>query len=133
MFELAHKIAIHFIVSDTQRLREQMDLYTSILVNDAWQQLQQDSNIVLVDIRDSTSFATAHPPKAQHLTEANFAEIFDPLEFDQPIFVLCYHGISSQKVAQHLIYNGFENVVNITGGFAAWQQAGLPVEKKNPC
>jgi rhodanese-related sulfurtransferase len=25
--------------------------------------------------------------------------------------------------------SGFGNVVNLTGGYAAWQQAGLPVEK----
>jgi rhodanese-related sulfurtransferase len=24
---------------------------------------------------------------------------------------------------------GFENVYNLAGGFAGWQQAGLPVEK----
>jgi rhodanese-related sulfurtransferase len=27
---------------------------------------------------------------------------------------------------------GFDNVVNLTGGFAAWQNAGLPVDHELP-
>jgi rhodanese-related sulfurtransferase len=32
-------------------------------------------------------------------------------------------------VAQELISRGFANVKALLGGFAAWQQAGLPLEQ----
>jgi rhodanese-related sulfurtransferase len=35
-------------------------------------------------------------------------------------------------VAQILIDNGFSNVKALLGGFAAWQQAGFPVESSIP-
>jgi len=47
---------------------------------------------------------------------ARLAEL-DP---QRPIACLCHHGARSQRVAQFLLQNGFENVVNIAGGIDAW-------------
>lgn len=106
-----------------------MHNYQTISVLDAWQLLQhKEQHALLVDIRDLATFLTLHPPSAVHLHQHNFSEVCDSLEFDQPILVLCYHGISSHGVAQHLANYGFEQVYSVDGGFAAWQQLGLPVE-----
>jgi rhodanese-related sulfurtransferase len=35
-------------------------------------------------------------------------------------------------VAQKLMDRGFTNVFALLGGFAAWQQAGLPVDTSTP-
>jgi rhodanese-related sulfurtransferase len=35
-------------------------------------------------------------------------------------------------VAQILISNGLSNAKALLGGFAAWQQAGLPIEQAAP-
>ena len=56
---------------------------------------------------------------------ARLAEL-DP---QQAIACLCHHGARSQRVAQFLVQNGFENVVNIAGGIDAWslqRDAGVP-------
>ena len=42
------------------------------------------------------------------------------LDTAQPIACLCHHGARSQRVAQFLAQNGFDNVVNIAGGIDAW-------------
>jgi rhodanese-related sulfurtransferase len=39
---------------------------------------------------------------------------------DRPVACLCHHGIRSQRVAQYLVQNGFETVVNIAGGTELW-------------
>ncbi len=39
-----------------------------------------------------------------------------------PVAVMCHHGVRSLRVAQFLVHNGFTNVVNITGGIAAWSE-----------
>jgi hydroxyacylglutathione hydrolase len=46
---------------------------------------------------------------------------------DRPIVVQCQGGARSSIAASVLLARRFENVVNMPGGFAAWQQAGLPV------
>ncbi len=39
-----------------------------------------------------------------------------------PIACLCHHGARSLRVAQFLVQNGFDQVVNIAGGIDAWSQ-----------
>jgi len=43
--------------------------------------------------------------------------------------VYCGRGNQSQQAAAILRKHGYANVFNLSGGFAAWQQAGLPIEK----
>jgi thiosulfate sulfurtransferase len=47
--------------------------------------------------------------------------------FEQPVLVICYHGISSQGAAQYLVNQGFEQVYSVVGGFDEWKRADLPV------
>jgi rhodanese-related sulfurtransferase len=48
---------------------------------------------------------------------------------EKPIIVYCGRGNQSQQAAAILRKHGYANVFNLSGGFAAWQQAGLPIEK----
>ena len=50
------------------------------------------------------------------------------MDFDSPIIVSCYHGVSSRNVATFLIEQGYENVFSVIGGFDGWVKAGLPIE-----
>lgn len=86
----------------------------------------------LVDIRDPQSFAVAHPESAYHLTNDSIVQLMNEVEFDQPILVMCYHGISSQGAAQYLVNQGFEQVYSVDGGFEAWHRAELPIESHTP-
>ena len=54
-----------------------------------------------------------------------FEELVD---FDSPIIVSCYHGVSSKNVATFLVEQGYENVFSIVGGFDGWCRAELPIE-----
>lgn len=85
------------------------------------------ADTVCFDIRDVQTFAQGHIPGAIHLTNDNLHQCLDELEFDEPVMVCCYHGISSILAANYLAELGFEQVATIDGGFEAWQQAGLPV------
>ena len=46
---------------------------------------------------------------------------------DERVLVLCDHGESSSLAAANLVELGFTRAGDITGGFAAWVAAGLPV------
>ncbi|PQJ68190.1 MULTISPECIES: thiosulfate sulfurtransferase GlpE [Photobacterium] len=105
-----------------------MEQFQHISVEQAYQLLQQtDSQAVLVDIRDPQSFALAHPEQAFHLTNDTMVSWMDQVDFEQPVIVMCYHGISSQGAAQYLINQGYENVYSLDGGFEGWRRAALPV------
>src|SRR5690606_30469974 len=44
-------------------------------------------------------------------------------DFDQPLIVACYHGISSQGAAAYLAHQGFSQVYSLNGGFEGWRAA----------
>jgi thiosulfate sulfurtransferase len=102
-----------------------MENFSHIDVLSAYSLMQQEK-AYMVDIRDPQSFAVAHAENAFHLTNDTMMEFMDQVELEQPILVMCYHGISSQGAAQYLINQGFEKVYSVDGGFEAWQRATLP-------
>lgn len=78
-------------------------------------------NIVVVDIRDAAAFQSGHIPKAIHLTNESMADFLREADFDMPVVVCCYHGISSQQAAEFLISQDFTDVYSLDGGFVQWQ------------
>ncbi len=105
-----------------------MDHFQHIEVADA-QSLIEQKSAKLVDIRDPQTFATAHAKTAFNLTNDTLVSFMEQTEFDEPVLVMCYHGVSSQGAAQYLVNQGFEQVYSVTGGFAAWHRANLPIEE----
>ncbi|GLR69122.1 thiosulfate sulfurtransferase GlpE [Agaribacter marinus] len=77
--------------------------------------------IKIVDIRDDQSFELGHIPNSFHLTNGSLVNFMNENDFDTPVVVCCYHGISSQQAAQYLIHQGFEEVYSMDGGFEAWR------------
>ncbi|WP_162045379.1 thiosulfate sulfurtransferase GlpE [Vibrio taketomensis] len=106
-----------------------MDQFKHIDVQSA-QTLMKNEQAHLLDIRDPQSFAVAHAENAFHLTNDTIVQFMQQAEFDEPVLVMCYHGISSQGAAQYLVNQGFEQVYSVDGGFEAWHRAELPVESK---
>lgn len=74
-----------------------------------------------VDIRDEQSFEQARVEDAFHLHNGSLQQLMSDTDFDTPLIVCCYHGISSQQAAQFLIHQGFEEVYSMDGGFEAWR------------
>ncbi|CAH8210577.1 thiosulfate sulfurtransferase GlpE [Vibrio aestuarianus] len=103
-----------------------MDKFQHIDAHGA-QALIEQNNAKLVDIRDTQSFTVAHARSAFHLTNDTMVAFMNDTEFEQPVLVMCYHGISSQGAAQYLVNQGFEQVYSVDGGFEAWHRANLPI------
>jgi rhodanese-related sulfurtransferase len=45
------------------------------------------------------------------------------------VLLICAHGFSSSLAAARLQQLGFARATDVIGGFEAWEQAGLPVER----
>jgi len=79
-----------------------------------------EENLVIADIRDVNSFNEAHIPNSINISNENIAQFMMERDFEQPIIVVCYHGISSQGAANYLIGQDFEDVYSLVGGFTDW-------------
>ncbi|MEH6395717.1 thiosulfate sulfurtransferase GlpE [Pseudoalteromonas sp.] len=85
------------------------------------QALLNKDDVVIADIRDPNSYQAGHIPGSEHLSNANIGEFMMNKEFDQPIIIVCYHGMSSQGAANYLSEQGFEDVYSMDGGFTQWE------------
>lgn len=104
-----------------------MEQFAHISVDEASAMLAE-GRARLVDIRDPQSFALAHARDAFHLTNDSLVSFTNEVEFDTPVIVVCYHGVSSQGAAQYLINQGYEEVYSLDGGFEAWRRTQAVVE-----
>jgi rhodanese-related sulfurtransferase len=64
-------------------------------------------------------------PKAAADSPVRDAALADPA---RPVLVYCASGVRSLFAADVLQVLGFTDVRSLAGGFAAWQQAGRPIE-----
>lgn|SRR5699024_3365833 len=98
-----------------------MEQFAHISVAEA-QVLLAKGEARLVDTRDPQSFAEAHVDGSFHLTNDTLLTFTNETDYDTPVIVMCYHGVSSQGAAQYLIHQGFEEVYSLDGGFEAWRR-----------
>lgn len=104
-----------------------METFEEITPEQAWA-LIENEGAILTDIRDLHRFTYSHPQDAFHLTNQSYGRLQDECDYDEPLIVMCYHGISSRNTAQFLVEQGYERVYSIKGGFEGWVRAGLPIE-----
>lgn len=95
-------------------------------------QLMNREDALVVDLRPAADFAKGHILGARSVPLADLEKRVRELDKfkAKPVIVHCGDGNRAAGGVALLRRNGFGNVVNLTGGYAAWQQAGLPVEKK---
>lgn len=98
-----------------------MEQFAHISVQETQKKLLE-GEVRIVDIRDDTAFAAGHIKDSIQLTNGSLHSFMSDVEFDTPVIVCCYHGVSSQQAAQFLIHQGFEEVYSLDGGFEAWRQ-----------
>jgi rhodanese-related sulfurtransferase len=97
----------------------------------------QRDGAVLVDIRPVAQRAAHGEIPGALAVERNVLEWrFDPRSaarltvagsYDLAVIVLCQEGYTSSLAAAALQEIGLHRATDLTGGFAAWQAAGLPV------
>lgn len=80
-------------------------------------------NALVVDIRDSHSFASGAMPDAVHLDGDNVEAFIAENDQARPLIVCCYHGNSSQGAAQYFAQRGFEQTFSLDGGYEAWAES----------
>ena len=92
----------------------------------------QDGAVQVLDVRREREWDEGHIEGASWWPLDNFK--VSPPEIDRavPIAVHCKGGYRSMIACSLLQRAGFQNVVNVVGGFDAWQAAKLPVSVEKP-
>ena len=93
-------------------------------------QLINREDALVVDVREPGEYDAGHVLGAKNHPLARLESGELGKRKNQPVIVYCDGGARAQKAAALLRKQGYEKVVNLSGGLGAWQQAGLPVEKK---
>ena len=97
-----------------------------ITVQDLQQRLRADGLQVL-DVRREAEWQAGHIAGAAWWPLDKFNAALPMADKNAPLAVHCKSGYRSAIACSLLQRAGFENVINVVGGFEAWQQAQLPV------
>jgi hydroxyacylglutathione hydrolase len=81
----------------------------------------------VVDVRRDGEWQAGHLENAQLWPLDRLRDSLPPLDKNAAIAVHCKSGYRSTVACSLLQRAGYTNVVNVTGGFDAWQQEQLPV------
>jgi len=82
--------------------------------------LQAGHAPVLLDVRESWEWKLCHLPGAILIPMGELPTQLEKLDKQAETVVICHHGVRSFHAARYLETTGFSDVVNLSGGVAAW-------------
>lgn len=95
-------------------------------VNELNHRLQSSGALQVLDVRRAPEWDAGHIENANWWPLDNFKVSAPEMDRDATIAVHCKGGYRSMIAASLLQRAGFRNVINVAGGFDAWEAAKLP-------
>jgi hydroxyacylglutathione hydrolase len=92
----------------------------------------QGNGLQVLDVRREPEWEAGHIEGAVWWPLDNFKIAPPEIDRNVPVAVHCKGGYRSMIACSLLQRAGFQNVINIVGGFDAWQQAKLPSVTEKP-
>ena len=90
--------------------------------------MQQQKGARLIDVREPREYAGGHAAGARNIPLGQVGARLAEIPADGPVLLICRSGSRSGQAQDILQGQGRTNTYNVTGGTAAWQAAGLPME-----
>ncbi|MBT2571499.1 MBL fold metallo-hydrolase [Planococcus sp. ISL-110] len=94
--------------------------YPSIKPMEA-KQLFDNNKVNIIDVRNSSEWNEGHIEGAHHILLGTLKEHLDDIPTDKPVLVQCGSGVRSTIGVSVLKSNGFDEVLNLTGGYSQWR------------
>lgn len=86
---------------------------------------------VLIDVSEPAEFAAGHAVGARNIPFGSLEGAKElPGNKTLPLVLICPTGARAGRAAGLLRKAGHEKATAVSGGLAAWREAGLPVDKK---
>ncbi len=86
----------------------------------------------VLDVRRESEWQAGHIEGAAWWPLDNLRVSAPEIDRNAPLAVHCQSGYRSMIACSLLQRAGFRNITDVVGGFAAWEQEGLPIEVGNP-
>jgi len=122
---MAHSPGFLQLVNDAKsRIREtNIDGYRKMI--------ESGEKPLLIDVREDNEFAAGHAAGAVHIGKGVIERDIETKEPDKNarMVLYCGGGFRSALAADALQKMGYTNVISLDGGWRAYQQSGLPVER----
>lgn len=122
---MVHSPGFLAIVNDAKSRIKQIDL-------DGYKKMLAESvPHTLIDTREESEFAAGHAAGAIHLSKGIIERDIETKAPDKAatLVLYCGGGYRSALAADNLQKMGYANVISLDGGWRAWSEAGMPVEK----
>ena len=100
--------------------------YRNVSASEAQQLINQGYSII--DVREPNECQTGMISKARNIPLSQLSKQLENLPSGQ-LLVYCASGMRSRVAASRISRSGQREVANLSGGIAAWRQAGFPVSK----
>jgi rhodanese-related sulfurtransferase len=81
---------------------------------------QGDKPPTLVDVREAWEYELCRIAGSVHIPLGDLPARMTELDRDSQLAVICHHGMRSQMAADFLERQGYSQVLNLSGGIAAW-------------
>ena len=122
---MAHNPAFLAIVNEAKSRVKEMDIEGYRKLRDAHEPH------VLIDVREDSEWSAGHAAGAVHLGKGIIERDIEAKVPDKNtrLVLYCGGGFRSALAADNLQKMGYTDAISLDGGWKAWQQAGLPVEK----
>ena len=89
--------------------------------------MHENDSATIVDVRGRAEWEDGHLPGVPNIPVGYLVERLEEISADRPVVVYCESGSRSALAASVLQAHGVPNVINFTGGYVAWRDAGLPL------
>lgn len=122
---MAHNPGFLKLVDDSKTRIRQVD------INGYKKMLAENQRLLLIDTREDNEWAAGHAAGAVHLCKGIIERDIEAKVPDKSAIMVLYcgGGFRSALAADALQKMGYSNVISLDGGWRAWQQSGMPVER----
>jgi sulfur-carrier protein adenylyltransferase/sulfurtransferase len=113
-----------------QIVNEALETVPEVAPADLQSRLSGGEQIVVIDVREPEEFARGKIPGAYTIPRGVLEmQVDGRLPLDSTVVLYCGAGGRSALAAKSLAEMGYEKVENLQGGWGAWVNSGLPVER----
>ena len=121
-FILIAMISLFAVSRKPQFSSNQNNNYRSISVEEAQHLLSTTKEIEIVDVRTPAEVLNGIIPGAMKIDvlNKNFISEISNLDKSKTYLVYCKSGSRSKKAANLMLANGFQDVINMKGGYSSW-------------
>jgi len=104
-------------------------VFKSILASEASDLLGREQDMLIVDVRTPAEREQLRIPGSVAVPFEDILQDQAQLPKDRPLLLVCAVGGRSYAAGLYLAKKNYPLVYNLRGGIAAWEKAGLPLER----